>query len=145
VGAIYAQGKKPAEIKENNLKLDWKKRLRLIDLAFPNTGFIGGPRLKDLVKSITGDIDFNDLKIPLSCVATVILSGEEVVISEGSVLEAVRASVSLPVIFTAVERDGRYLVNGGLVNQVPVSAARQMGRRHRHRRQRTAPFGAVGR
>ncbi len=127
VGALYAQGKKPAEIKEIALKLDWRKRLRLIDLALPNTGFIGGRRLKDLVKSITGDIDFKDLRVPLSCVATDILSGEEVVLSEGSVLEAVRASVSLPVIFTAVKREGRYLVDGGLVNQVPVSVARQMG------------------
>ena len=56
VGALYAQGKKPTEIKEISLKLDWKKRLHLIDLTFPKTGFIGGRRLKDLVKSITGDI-----------------------------------------------------------------------------------------
>ena len=96
-------------------------------MAFPNTGFIGGRRLKDLVKSITGDIDFNDLKIPLSWVVTDILSGEEVVIKEGSALKAVRASVSLPIIFTTVKIEGRYLLDGGLVNQMPVSVARQMG------------------
>ena len=127
VGALYAQGKKSTEIKEIAQKLDWKKRLRLIDLALPRMGFIGGRRLKELVNSITGDIDFKDLKIPLSCVATDIVTGEEIVINEGSVLEAVRASVSLPVIFAAVKRENRYLVDGGLVNQVPVSVARQMG------------------
>jgi len=74
-----------------------------------------------------GDISFSQLKMPLSCVATDIHSGEEVVISEGSVLEAVRASISIPVIFTAVRWRDRYLVDGGLVNPVPVSTVRDMG------------------
>ncbi len=127
VGAFYAQGKKATELKEIILDLDWKKRIRLIDLVLPRTGFIRGRKLKNMAKSIVGDVDFSGLKIPLACVATDIMTGEEVVIKEGSVLDAVRASISLPVILTAVKWRGRYLVDGGLVNQVPVSVVKEMG------------------
>jgi NTE family protein len=74
-----------------------------------------------------GDIDFKDLNIPLSCVATDIISGDEIVLNQGSVLDAVRASISIPIIFKVVKKDGRYLVDGGLVNPVPVSVVKSMG------------------
>ena len=127
VGALYAQGKSAARIKELALDTGWRRLVSLIDLALPRSGFIEGTKIKNLLKSIMGDVSFDELKIPLSCLATDIRSGEEVVISDGSVLEAVRASISIPVIFTAVKRQGRYLVDGGLVNPVPVSTVRKMG------------------
>jgi NTE family protein len=127
VGALYAQGKRAGQIKELALDTGWWKLVSLIDLALPRSGFIEGTRIKNQLKSIIGDISFSDLKIPLACVATDISSGEEVVINDGSVLEGVRASISVPVIFTAVKRGDRYLVDGGLVNPVPVSTVRQMG------------------
>jgi len=127
VGALYAQGKSASRIKELALDTGWRRLVSLIDLALPKSGFIEGTKIKNLLKSFMGDISFSELKIPLSCVATDIHSGEEVVISEGSVLEAVRASISIPVIFTAVRWRDRYLVDGGLVNPVPVSTVRDMG------------------
>jgi NTE family protein len=127
VGALYAQGKSAGRIKEVALDTGWRRLVSLIDLALPRSGFIEGTKIKNLLKSIIGDISFSDLKIPLSCVATDIRSGEEVVINDGSVLEGVRASISIPVIFTAVKWRGRYLVDGGLVNPVPVSTVRKMG------------------
>lgn len=127
VGALYAQGKPAGQIKELALNTGWRRLVSLIDLALPKSGFIEGTRIKNLLKSIIGDISFSDLKIPLACVATDIMSGEEVVISDGSVLEGVRASISIPVIFTAVKWQDRYLVDGGLVNPVPVSTVRKMG------------------
>jgi NTE family protein len=127
VGALYAQGNTAARIKELALDTGWRRLVSLIDLALPRSGFIEGTRIKNLLKSIIGDISFSELKIPLSCVATDISSGEEVVINDGSVLEGVRASISVPVIFTAVKWRDRYLVDGGLVNPVPVSTVRKMG------------------
>jgi len=127
VGALYAQGKSAARIKELALDTGWRRLVSLIDLALPKSGFIEGTKIKNLLKSFMGDISFSELKIPLSCVATDIHSGEEVVINDGSVLEAVRASISIPVIFTAVRWRDRYLVDGGLVNPVPVSTVRDMG------------------
>jgi len=127
VGALYAQGRSAAKIKKLALNIGWRQKVSLVDLTLPRSGFIEGRKIKNLLKSIIGDISFSELKIPLSCVATDISSGEEVVISDGPVLEGVRASISIPVIFTAAKWRGRYLVDGGLVNPVPVSTVRKMG------------------
>jgi len=127
IGALYAQGKDTSVIKGLVLDLGWKRLAPLVDLALPKTGFIEGRKIKELLKLIIGDIEFRDLKIPLSCVTTDIMTGEEVIIDQGSVVEAVRASISIPVIFTVAKWKGRYLVDGGLVNPVPVSVLKRMG------------------
>jgi len=128
IGALYAQGKDASMIKGLALDLSWKRLASLVDLALPRTGFIKGKKIKDLLALlIGGDIKFSELRIPFACVAADIITGEEVVINHGSVLDGIRASVSIPVIFTVVKWKGRYLVDGGLVNPVPVSVLRQMG------------------
>ena len=128
VGALYSQGKDASQIEKLVLELSWKKLAPLIDLSLPKTGFIRGKKIKDLLSSfIGGNIRFSDLKIPFACVATDIDTGEEIVIDHGSVPEAARASISIPAIFTVVRREDRYLVDGGLVNPVPVSVLKRMG------------------
>ncbi len=128
IGALYAQGKDAGTIKSLALELNWRQLASLTDLALPRTGFIAGNRIKERLEVIIGgDLEFAALKIPFACVATDIMTGEEVVINRGSVLEGVRASISVPVILTAARRKGRYLVDGGLVNPVPVSVLKRMG------------------
>ena len=128
IGAIYAQGKDAALIREIALNLDRKALTSLVDLTLPKTGFIQGKKIRELLRTIVGgDIKFSDLKIPFACVATDIHTCEEVVIREGSVLEGIRASISVPAIFSVVRWEGRYLVDGGLANPVPVSVLREMG------------------
>ncbi len=127
IGALYAGGKDAGRIKNFTLDMGWKQLVPLVDLALPKTGFIGGRKIKELLKLMIGDIEFKDLKIPLACVATDIMTGEEVVIDRGSVLEGVRASISIPVIFTVAKWEGRYLVDGELVNPVPVNILKRMG------------------
>ncbi len=128
VGALYAAGRKTAEIKELLLRQTRGTLMRLVDIALPKTGLIKGHRVRDfLANVIGGELNFKDLKMPIACVATDIYSGEEIVINEGLVLDAVRASISIPGIFTVVNREGRYLVDGGLVNPLPVDLARKMG------------------
>lgn len=128
IGAICAQGKEAGLMADLARGLDWKKMISLVDLAVPKTGLIGGRKIKNWLELIIGsDIKFSDLKIPLACVATDIITGEEVIIKRGSVLEGVRASISLPGIFTVAKWNGRYLVDGGLVNPVPVSVLKEMG------------------
>ncbi|HEX74046.1 MAG TPA: patatin family protein [Dehalococcoidia bacterium] len=128
VGALYAQGKDISQIKNLVIDLGSKRFAFLADPALPKTGLIKGRRIKEVLKSIIGgDIGFSNLRIPLACVATDIVTGEEVVINQGSVLEGVRASISIPVIFAVVKWKGRYLVDGGLVNPVPASVLRDMG------------------
>jgi NTE family protein len=127
VGALYASKLDIYEIKKLAKQLDFVGVTSLVDLTVPKSGILGGKRITNLLHRLLGDIQFTETKIPLGCVATDITTGDEVILSEGSVLEAVRASISIPVIFSVVKKQNRYLVDGGLVNPVPVSVARKMG------------------
>jgi NTE family protein len=128
VGALYAQGKDARLIKELALEVSRKRLASLADITLSRSGFIQGRRIKHLMaRAIGADVQFSDLKIPFACVATDLMTGEEIVISYGSVLEAVRASISVPGVFTLARWKGRYLVDGGLVNPVPARVLRDMG------------------
>lgn len=99
-------------------------------VAFPS-GLVAGQKLNFLLKSLTlGSIaapDFDSLPIPFRCVSTDIGTGEKVVHRDGSLAEAIRASMSLPAVFSPVEKGGRLLVDGGLVDNLPVAEAEAMG------------------
>jgi NTE family protein len=127
IGAFFAQGKNANEMKTLARNWNWKQRAQIIDLSIHKSGFIAGKKVNKFLGSIIGDLDFSDLRLPFACVATDIATGDEVVINQGSVLEAVRASFSMPIIFTPVKWQGRFLVDGGLVDPVPVSVLRDMG------------------
>jgi len=127
IGALYSRQKDAGKLKEQSMLLDLMGTTALVDLAFPKSGLMQGKRITNLLRRFIGTASFKDLHIPLACVATDIITGDEVVIDEGPVLEAVRASFSIPIIFTVVKHQGRYLVDGGLVNPVPVSVVKKMG------------------
>lgn len=128
VGSLYARSQNASLIEQKVINLTGRQITRLIDPALPRTGFIKGEKFNDLLASfLGGNIKFNDLLIPFACTATDIDTGEAVVLDRGSVVEAVRASISIPGIFTVVKRAGRYLVDGRLANPVPVDLARRMG------------------
>jgi NTE family protein len=98
------------------------------DLTLPWTGLIKGHHVEEELKRLIGrNTEFKDLLIPLTCVAVDIDKGEEVVISDGKVWEAARASSSIPVIFSPKVWRGRNLVDGLLLNPVPTQTARDMG------------------
>ena len=73
------------------------------------------------------DKNFDDIKLPFAAVTTDVQTGEEIIIENGSLIEAVRASISIPGIFTPVRHQDRFLVDGGIVNPVPADAVRNMG------------------
>jgi NTE family protein len=128
VGAFRARGQDSRVMKEIALKLNVMKMLSLADLALPRSGLFGGKAVINLLQKTMGnDVKFEELPIPLALVATDIITGEEVVIDRGSVLEGVRATISIPGIFTVAKWRDRYLVDGGLVNPVPVSVLKKMG------------------
>ena len=127
VGALYAGGLKASEIEQWALGVDWKRMALLVDPGLSVSGLIHGKRITSMLKSLLGDVTFSDLKLGFACVATDILNGQEVVLDSGPVIKAVRASISVPGILTPVKVGGRYLVDGGLVNEVPVSTCRHMG------------------
>jgi NTE family protein len=128
IGAIYAVRRDTDLMLEYALDPSWKRLSVMSDPVLGRGGFIKGMKMQKLLTGfIGGEPDFTDLTIPLSCVATDIDTGEEIIINSGSVIDAVRASISLPGIFTVVKREGRYLVDGGLTTPVPITVARNMG------------------
>lgn len=126
VGAVYATGDL-ASLKEFALQMDWKKVLSYFDIVFPRSGLMNGKKVHDLFSSHTKARTFEEFKIPVKMIATDLKKGEKVVIDSGNIIEAIRASVSVPGIFTPVHLNNKWLVDGGLVDPVPVGVARGMG------------------
>jgi NTE family protein len=124
VGAAYCAGVPVADLKRMAL------RLRLQDISRisrPGLGFFNGQPLEDYVDRILGGRRFDELSIPFAAVAVDVMSGALVVLNEGPVAPAVRASCALPIVFTPVPRGDQLLVDGGVLNNVPVSVVRAMG------------------
>jgi NTE family protein len=126
VGALYASGLRAGDI-ERALRLDLRRLAMLADVTWSLSGLVKGKRVTAALESFLGDLTFADLKIPFACVATDIVNGQQIIMRSGPVITAVRASISVPGLFTPVKVRGRYLVDGGLVNMVPVSTCRDMG------------------
>jgi NTE family protein len=98
-----------------------------MDVMIPRSGLIEGERITGYLRESLADPQIETLEIPFLAVATDLKTGKEIWIRDGSLIDAVRASISLPGIFTPYGRDGQWLVDGGLVNPVPVSACRALG------------------
>ena len=125
VGAAFASG--DLDKLEHWVRgLQWKKVFSLLDISFSG-GLVKGDRLMSFFSDHLVDHDFSALDLPLACVATDLANGREVWLREGSVAAAVRASIAVPGLLTPAMREGRLLVDGGLVNPVPVSLCRAMG------------------
>jgi NTE family protein len=129
VGACYAKERSVAILEEITLGMDWRTLARFIDpsLTLLRKGFLQGEKVKSLLRSIVGDVRFEQLEIPFAVVAADARNMQEIVINTGSVVEAVRASISMPVIFTPVRWENKFLVDGGVVNPMPVDVVRDMG------------------
>ncbi|MEQ4489604.1 MAG: patatin-like phospholipase family protein [Dehalococcoides mccartyi] len=127
VGALYAEGKDIDQIKDLATDLGPKRFSYFADPALPKSGLIRGQKIRGMLRSIIGDIEFSDLEIPFACSATDIACNQEVVIKEGLVWEGVMASCSIPVLLTPAKWGSRYLVDGGLVDPVPVRILKEMG------------------
>jgi NTE family protein len=103
------------------------KRKYYLDFTVPKMGFIAGKRVKELIRIFTHGKKIEELDIPIGIVATDLMSGEKVVFKNGPVAEAVRASIAIPGIFVPEKLDGRLFVDGGVVDRIPVSVAKEMG------------------
>jgi NTE family protein len=125
VGAAFAAGRLD-QLEAWALALDWKSMLGLLDIRLRG-GLIKGERVTDFFRHQLVESEFSELAIPFAAVATDLTSGQEIWLREGKVSEAVRASIAVPGLFRPVLREDRYLVDGGVVNPVPVSLCRAMG------------------
>lgn len=124
IAALYAFGVSPKEIEAKVADLNW---LDAAGFTISRYGLLSNEKLGDLFKETVGDVQFKDAEIPLAVVATDIGACKKVVLKTGSVANAVMASACIPGIFIPVEIDGRLLVDGGLVENVPISPLKEMG------------------
>ena len=126
VGAVYATGHL-ASLKEFALQMDWKKVVSYFDVVFPRSGLMDGKKVHELFSIHSDARTFDDFKIPVKMIATDLNSGDKIIIDSGNIIESIRASVSVPGVFTPVFLNDRWLVDGGLVDPVPVKVVREMG------------------
>lgn len=126
VGAVYASGGMD-HLEELLLKMDLLQLLSYFDVVFPHSGLVDGRKVTELLRGILGDRSFDDLSVPFAAVATDLRDGSEVVLSSGDVIDAVRASIAVPGVFTPFVTDDALLVDGGLVDPVPVNVVRSLG------------------
>jgi NTE family protein len=125
VGAAYAAGELE-RLEEWALSLGWRDVFGLMDFTWRG-GLIRGKKLFEYMRGRFGLQDIASLPMPYGAVATELATGREVWLREGHVLDAVRASIAIPGVFAPVLRDGELLVDGALVNPVPVSMCRALG------------------
>ena len=123
VGAFYASGMPMSSIVDVANKLSWS---RLVSIRLTRLGFISSKRIEDFVKSVIGDITFDDLKTPCYVMATDLETGKKKAFHSGKIARAVRASCSIPQIFLPVEIDGHYYVDGGFSEYLPVNTLKEI-------------------
>jgi len=127
VGGVYASGRLP-ELKEAALSLDVKSILfNFLDFGIQRSGLIDGNKVTEFISEHLKETPIESLSRPFACVATDALNGSEVTFGAGDMLTAIRASISIPGIFTPVYHEERVLIDGGVVNPVPVNTARNLG------------------
>jgi len=128
IGALYAHYGDAASLVRTALGFGWKQTLQLFLPDIANGGVSSGRKIIAFLESYLGTVTMADLRIPFLAVATDLESGKEVVLRDGSVVAAVRASLSLPGLLAPCPREGRLLIDGGVVNPVPSDvAARAFG------------------
>lgn len=124
VAAFFAFGKDWKEIKEIASELKW---IDITEISLSRYGLLSNKKLGELVIEHIGNKNIEDSVIPLAMIATDVTNGEKVVLNKGSVADAVMASTCIPGIFIPVEIDGQMLVDGGIVENVPINTIRKMG------------------
>jgi len=129
IGAAYAVGLSAADIETEALHILRPRHLvRLIDLAPARYGLLSGQSVHHYLREVLGaDRTFADLRIPLGLTSVDLISGKMIALTTGSVVDAVRATIALPAIFEPVHVENYRLVDGGVLDHLPVDVARRLG------------------
>ena len=120
IGGIFAAGKL-AEFKEWAVSLQRNDMFRMVDFTFGGNGLIKGEKVLTRIQEFVPDAQIEDLPIPYSATAVDLTHREEVVFTKGSLFNAIRASIAIPSVFTPITNDETILVDGGVMNNLPIS------------------------
>lgn len=126
IGGAYALGYSVEELEKIALQTDWKLMAKLFSPTLPLRSLVNTNYLTEFLNTLFKNKSFEDLKIPFSSVATDIQTGKMLVLEKGDLLTAVRASISMPLVFTPVTYGEYKLVDGGLVNPTPINIVKNM-------------------
>lgn len=124
VAAFYATGMRPSFMEQLAVTLRWR---HWVDLTVPKMGMISGEKVQQLIHLLTRGLPVDRAEKPLAIVATDLLAKERYVFRTEPIADAVRASVAIPGVFVPFVKDGRVYVDGGVVDRVPIEAARDLG------------------
>lgn len=124
VGGVYAAGKLEA-FRDWVKGIDKKRMLELIDFSLSINHLAKGDRIIEAIMEFVPDVAIEDLPIPYCAVATDLTSGREVLFNKGSLFKAIRASITLPTFYKPVERDGMVLIDGGVINPIPLNRVKR--------------------
>ena len=124
IGGVYAAGKLN-EFREWMKTIDRKKMLELTDFSLSLNHLVKGKRIIEAIMEFVPDVAIEDLPIPYCAVATDLKAGKEVVFCKGSLFEAIRASISLPSFYAPVVRDDMILIDGGVINPIPLNRVKR--------------------
>ncbi len=128
IGGAYAAGLNAAQIENIACETNW---LRVAKILFPKRiqrkALVDGEGVEEFLLALVGDRQIEQLERSFACIATDIWSGEEIELNSGSLVRAIRASISFPFLFSPFEINNHLLMDGGMVNPLPVNVAREMG------------------
>ncbi len=124
MGGLYASGTDVYFMERFSKKFDLSK---FLDFSLKDGGIMHGKRIENLLRILTGNKSIEQLNIPFACAATDAMTGEVVLFKEGGLYEAIRASISMPGIFAPYTKNGRYYIDGGTLERMPIEAARELG------------------
>ena len=128
VGALYAAGHSPQEIENNVLDLTAPRQLvTLVDRVLPRRGLLKGVKVLEYLDAWLGDLTFDQLNTPFAVAAVDLNTGTRVIIREGKLVDAVRATIAFPGVFSPVRQGDQLLVDGGLLDNLPTDVARSLG------------------
>ena len=125
IGGVYAAGKLEA-FRDWMKTVDRKKMLGLTDFSLSLNHIVKGTRIIEAIMEFVPEVAIEDLPIPYCAVATDLKAGREVVFDKGSLFEAIRASISLPSFYEPVQRDGMILIDGGVINPIPLNRVQRL-------------------
>ena len=120
IGGVYAAGKLE-EFRNWMRTVDRKKMLELTDFSLSLNHIVKGSRIIEAIMEFVPDVTIENLSIPYCAVATDWKGGQEVAMDKGSLFQAIRASISLPIFYEPVRRDGMILIDGGVTNPIPLN------------------------
>lgn len=124
IGGVYAAGKLN-EFREWMKTIDRKKMLGLIDFSLSLNHIVKGTRIIEAIMEFVPDVNIEDLPFPYCAVATDLKAGREVLFRKGSLFKAIRASISLPSFYEPVQRDDMILIDGGIINPLPLNRVKR--------------------